>query len=210
MHAGTEKSRSLFFFFFPTSWSSRSKFLPGAGSLLWEKPPAFLIKGVFCYYTELTYRGNPVRPPDFCLSLPAPALPTAHRAHASHRSHTLPAPGLVMGRCVLCSHCGHVLGRPLLRWGPAAFWTGLCDPALAGFHVALLLPRSARWCGSFWPHSCLQAVGKLPGPQRDTPSISWAWNMVWLFQWQGMRKSDKGRCLLTGAGLPCRFYFLSL
>lgn len=142
-------SEVFFFFFFPTSWSSRSKFLPGAGSLIWEKPPAFLIKGAFCYHTELTYRGNPVRPPDFCLNLPSPALPTAHHAHASHRSHTLPAVGLVMGRCVARSRCGPRPGQASAWWGPAAFSTGLCDSALAGFHVALLLPRSTRWCGSF-------------------------------------------------------------
>ena len=121
MDAGTEKSRSLFFFFFPTSWSSRSKFLPGAGSLLWEKPPAFLIKGVFCYYTELTYRGNPVRPPDFCLSLPL--LPSL--LHTMLTPHTGATPCLPWawwwGGVCSVPVVAHVPGSPLLWWGPAAF-----------------------------------------------------------------------------------------
>ena len=167
MDAGTEKSRSLFFFFFPTSWSSRSKFLPGAGSLLWEKPPAFLIKGVFCYYTELTYRGNPVRPPDFCLSLPSPALPTAHHAHASHRSHTLPAVGLVVGRCVLRSCCGPRPGQPSAVVGPCCILNGSLRSRLGRLSCGSAPPQE---CTLVWlfltprlPPSCGEAARTTEG-----------------------------------------------
>lgn len=168
--------RSSEVFFFPTSWSSRSKFLPGAGSLVWEKPPAFLIKGVFCYYTELTYRGNPVRPPDFCLSLPPPALPTVHHAHASHSSHTLPAMGLVMGRCVPRSRCGPRPGQASAPVGPCCILNGSLRFRLGRLSYGSAPPQE---CTLVWlsltprlPLSCGEADRTVEGHSQHRLSLA--------------------------------------
>ena len=151
---------------FFASQISRSKFLTGAGLLIWAKAPAYLMIGDFCSQAELTSYSTLQRKPNKTsgiLTQPASgaSLPAVPHAHTVFISRALPAMGPVTWR-VACS-CG---GSPLVQ---ASLQVGSCYPlngfvilARAGLQVALFLTSSAHCCRSLqhpWlPLSCGEAA----------------------------------------------------